>query len=142
MSPYRILIADDNHDHVLLTADAVASANVGPVETRVARDGREALAALLTGEWLPDLVLLDVQMPIVDGFEVLRRMRANERLRSIPVVLLTSSADDRDAARGRGLGSTAFVTKPLDGAALRDLLSPVQSNHPGATAPARVEVHP
>ncbi len=62
---------------------------------------------------LPDLVLLDVMLPKIDGFEVLRRIRADARTRSLPVVMVTSFTRDKDAARGRALGADDYIVKPL-----------------------------
>ncbi len=62
---------------------------------------------------LPDLVLLDVMLPKIDGFEVLRRIRADARTRSLPVVMVTSFSRDKDAARGRALGADDYIVKPL-----------------------------
>lgn len=127
MSLKRILIADDNDDHVVLTLDALAPSVDEETEVRVARDGRETLAVLFDEGWLPDLLLLDVQMPLADGFEVLERVKEDERLRSVAIVMLTSSADERDRSRSLGLGSERFVTKPVDAVALRELVSQILS---------------
>jgi CheY-like chemotaxis protein len=123
----RILIADDNDDHVVLTLDALAPSVDDDTEVRVARDGRETLAVLFEERWVPDLLLLDVQMPLADGFEVLERVKEDEQLRSVAIVMLTSSADERDRSRSLGLGSERFVTKPVDGVALRELVSQILS---------------
>lgn len=127
MSARRILIADDNHDHVVLTLDALGPTIVDDAEVRVARDGREALALLFDERWVPDLLLLDIQMPLADGFEVLEQLKEDEHLRSVPIVMLTSSADERDRSRSLGLGSERFVTKPVDAVALRELVSQILS---------------
>ena len=142
MSAHRILVADDNRDHALLTVDALSSMLPADAEVRVAGDGREALAILFDEGWLPELVLLDIQMPFADGFEVLSRLKADERLREIPVVMLTTSSDDRDVYRSYGLGSHRFVTKPVNVAALRELVSQVPSYWPGQDPSENVEVKP
>jgi len=77
-----------------------------------AADGEAALAAL-GAEPLPDLVLLDVMLPKVDGFELLRRLRAEARTRALPVIMVTSFTRDRDVARGRSLGANDYIVKPL-----------------------------
>jgi CheY-like chemotaxis protein len=133
---HRILVADDNNDPVMLTLDALAQTLDPAAEVRVARDGREALAALVGEGWVPDLLLLDIQMPVVDGFDVLRRVKSDERLRDVAVVMLTSSADERDALRSHGLGSERFLTKPVSAAALRELVAQILSRS------SRVEVNP
>jgi two-component system response regulator len=136
MSIHRILVADDNNDHVLLTLDALEQTLDPSVEVRVARDGREALGVLVGESWVPDLLLLDIQMPVVDGFDVLRRVKSDDRLREVAVVMLTSSADERDALRSHGLGSERFLTKPVSAAALRELVAQILSRS------SRVEVNP
>ena len=75
-------------------------------------DGQAALAAL-RADPLPDLVLLDVMLPKVDGFEVLRRLRAEARTKSLPVVMVSNFSRDRDASRGRELGANDYIVKPL-----------------------------
>lgn len=127
MNLQRILIADDNNDHVVLTLDALGSCVDAGTQVRVARDGREALTVLFEEQWVPDLLLLDIQMPLADGFEVLERVKKDEHLRSVAIVMLTSSADERDRSRSLGLGSERFVTKPVDSAALRELVSQILS---------------
>src|SRR6266545_3560620 len=77
-----------------------------------ARDGLLGLE-MLAKDPLPDLVLLDVMLPKIDGFEVLRRIRADARTRSLPVVMVTSFSRDKDAARGRALGADDYIVKPL-----------------------------
>ena len=87
----------------------------------VVRDGAEALDYLFaTGSHadrapadLPSVVLLDLKIPLIDGLEVLRRIRADERTRLLPVVILTSSAEEEDIARGYALGANAYVRKPV-----------------------------
>jgi two-component system response regulator len=126
MNAYRILVADDNHDHALLTVDVLGTM-LPDAEIRVARDGRETLGILFDEEWVPQLLLLDIQMPFANGFEVLERLKADDRLRLIPVVMLTTSSDDRDVYRSYGLGSERYVTKPVNAAALREIVSQIPS---------------
>jgi two-component system response regulator len=86
----------------------------------VARDGEEALDYLFsTGQhadttFIPAVVLLDLKLPKVDGLEVLRQMRASERTRRIPVVILTSSKEQEDVIQGYNLGANSYVRKPVD----------------------------
>ena len=109
----RVLVVDDNEDHRFLTRRALA-----PLKERVsvalAADGPSALDAIRQEP--PDIVLLDVKMPGMDGFEVLRRLREDERTRALPVVLFTSSDHEEERARAQALGASGFVTKPLDAA--------------------------
>ena len=107
----RVLVVDDNEDHRFLTRRAVAA--LGPqVEVALAEDGPAALRA--AAEVRPDIVLLDVKMPGMDGFEVLRRLRGDAATRDVVVVMFTSSDSEADRERGEALGASGFVTKPLD----------------------------
>jgi DNA-binding response OmpR family regulator len=105
----RILIVEDDPDLV-----ALLKRWLGRDGHRVehAADGAAALEALKR-EPLPHLVLLDVMLPKMDGFEVLQQLRAEPRTRGLPVVMVTSFSRDRDAARGRELGADDYIVKPL-----------------------------
>jgi len=106
-----ILLVEDNPDDEALTRRALAKNNIQN-EVRVARDGAEALELLQAVT--PELVLLDLKLPKVDGLEVLRRIRADERTRLLPVVILTSSKEERDLVAGYGLGANSYIRKPVD----------------------------
>jgi len=85
----------------------------------VARDGAEALERLFPatngeGDRLPELILLDLKLPKIDGHEVLRRIRADERTRLLPVVILTTSVEEQDRFDGYRLGANSYVRKPVD----------------------------
>jgi len=121
MSDKVILLVEDNPDDVELTLHAFASNRIlNPVVT--ARDGVEALDYLFgTGMYAgrdvhtqPAVVLLDLKLPRVDGLEVLRRIRGDQRTRLLPVVILTSSNEDRDRVEGYALGANSYVRKPVD----------------------------
>ena len=105
----RVLIVEDDPDVVALVKRWLER-DGHAVEHVV--DGAAALEALRR-EPLPRLVLLDVMLPKMDGFEVLQRLRAEPRTRHLPVVMVTSFSRDRDAARGRELGANDYVVKPL-----------------------------
>jgi two-component system response regulator len=116
-----ILIVEDNADDLELTLRSLERHQITN-EIAVAHDGAEALAWLF-GEIggtpgaprpLPVVVLLDLRLPKVDGLEVLRRIRAHERTRLVPVVVLTSSKEEEDRLRGYELGANSFVQKPVD----------------------------
>jgi len=121
MSKDVILLVEDNPDDQMLTMRAFRKNNVKN-EVVVAHDGAEALdylfgAGAYTGRdarSLPQVVLLDLKLPKVDGLEVLRRIRADERTRLLPVVILTSSREDRDVIEGYRLGANSYVRKPVD----------------------------
>lgn len=116
-----ILLVEDNPDDVELTLRAFERSKVVN-EIVVARDGAEALEYLFaTGSHagralgaMPEVVLLDLKLPKVDGLDVLRRIRADERTRRLPVVVLTSSNEERDVLRSYDLGANSFVRKPVD----------------------------
>jgi two-component system, response regulator len=122
-----ILLIEDNQDDEELTLRALRKNNISN-EVSVVRDGQEALDWLEgTGpysdrnpEQVPALILLDLKLPKVDGLEVLRRLRANPRTALVPVVILTSSKEDRDRASGYQGGANSYVQKPVDFTAFVD----------------------
>jgi two-component system response regulator len=116
-----ILLVEDNPDDEALTLRALKKNNIKN-DVVVARDGAEALDYLFgTGKYagrdtahLPQVVLLDLKLPKIEGLEVLRRLRADERTKLLPVVILTSSNEDQDRIAGYGLGANSYVRKPVD----------------------------
>ncbi len=116
MSNQPILLIEDNADDRDLTIRALKKYNVlNPVA--VARNGAEALTMLLGehgDEDSPALILLDLKLPKVDGLEVLRRIRADQRTRVVPVVVLTSSKEEDDLRRAYDLGANGYVRKPVE----------------------------
>jgi two-component system, response regulator len=116
-----ILLVEDNRDDEALTLRALKKNNIKN-EVVVAHDGVEALDYLFgTGSHagrdlteMPQVILLDLKLPRVDGLEVLRRLRADKRTRLLPVVILTSSNEDQDRINGYGLGANSYVRKPVD----------------------------
>lgn len=108
-----ILLAEDSQDDVDLTREAlVGNGILNPLV--VANDGVEALAYLEHADPLPRVVLLDLNMPRLGGIEVLRRMRADPRTRHIPVIILTTSNEQRDLAAAYELGVNSYVQKPVE----------------------------
>jgi len=112
-----ILLVEDNLDDADLTLRAFRRAGAEhPIH--VASDGAEALEWLFdriqTAGVLPAVVLLDLRMPRIDGFEVLRRIRSDERTRLLPVIILTSSTEEADLVKGYGLGANSYVRKSVD----------------------------
>jgi two-component system, response regulator len=118
-SDHMILLVEDNPDDEALTRRALAKNNIQN-EVLVAHDGVEALDLLFgTGPQAgrvisPAVTLLDLKLPKIDGLEVLRRIRANERTKLLPVVILTSSKEERDLITGYGLGANSYIRKPVD----------------------------
>jgi two-component system response regulator len=117
-SQQPILLVEDNPDDVAITLRAFRDAGI-PNEVLVARDGTEAMEYLIDGPSRgaaasPALVLLDLHMPGADGHEILRRIRADRRTRTIPVVVLTSSTDSGDRSSAYGNGANSYIQKPVD----------------------------
>lgn len=116
-----IFLVEDNSDDEALTLRALRRHNIKN-DVVVAHDGAEALEYLFgTGRYAerdtskqPAVVLLDLKLPKVDGLEVLRRLRADERTRLLPVVILTSSREEQDLANGYSLGANSYVRKPVE----------------------------
>jgi two-component system response regulator len=116
-----ILLVEDNPDDEALTLRALKKNNIKN-EVVIAHDGAEALDYLFgTGKYagrntdvLPQVVLLDLKLPKVEGLEVLRRVRADKRTKLLPVVILTSSNEEQDRIDGYGLGANSYVRKPVD----------------------------
>jgi CheY-like chemotaxis protein len=116
----NILLVEDNPDHAELTLKALENGNL---TNRIfwVKDGEEALDFLQRRRrWVdpaaaprPGLILLDIHLPKMDGHEVLRQIKSDEALRSIPVVMLTTSDDDEEVAATYGAGANSFVTKPV-----------------------------
>jgi len=112
-SPLTILLVEDNPDDEALTVRAMRMRTTANVE--VARDGQEALDYLINdAKDLPRLVLLDLELPDISGIEVLRRIRADERTRLVPVVILTTFSAPNDVAAAYRYGANSYVRKPVD----------------------------
>jgi two-component system, response regulator len=120
MSEKIILLVEDNPDDVDLTLRALKNNKISN-KIIIARDGEEALDYLYCqGPYagrdkseMPVVVLLDIKLPKIDGMEVLKRIRQNDATRLIPVVILTSSLEDRDLVNGYNLGANGYVRKPV-----------------------------
>lgn len=121
MERKMILLVEDNPDDEALTLRALKKNNIGN-EIAVVHDGAEAVEFLTcSGTYanrdpheMPQVVLLDLKLPKLDGMEVLRRIRANEATRLLPVVILTSSKEEQDRLNGYSLGANSYVQKPVD----------------------------
>ena len=116
-----ILLVEDNPDDVALTLRALRKNNISN-EVFVARNGAEALdffdgTGVFAGRDLrimPEVTLLDLNLPKINGLQVLRRMREDDRTRLLPVVILTTSVEEQDRLRGYDLGANSYVRKPVD----------------------------
>jgi two-component system response regulator len=116
----EILLVEDNANDEMLALHAFRKHNLA-TKVHVVRDGAEALEFVFcTGAYAdrrpenPKVILLDKKLPLVDGMDVLRQIRANPRTRMIPVVMLTSSAEDRDVIESYQLGVNSYIVKPVD----------------------------
>jgi two-component system response regulator len=130
MALKSILLVEDNPDDEELVLRSLRKANIAN-EIAVARDGAEALDYLFAegtgkafGAEQPTVVLLDLRLPKVDGFEVLKRIRARPETRTMPVVILTSSSEEEDMVRSYQGGANSYVRKPVD---FNDFASAVRS---------------
>jgi CheY-like chemotaxis protein len=117
---FTILLVEDNPGHARLTEKNLRRANLANDIVTVG-DGQQALDYLLSrGQYAgtkhtsPLLVLLDLNMPVLDGYQVLERMKGDKRTRRIPVIVLTTTDDEREVARCYDLGCSAYVTKPVE----------------------------
>ncbi len=119
--PGRILLVEDNEDDVALTVRALEKNHLQN-EVEIVRDGQEALDLLFRrgayasrpADDLPELILLDLKIPRVDGLEVLRQIRSSPVTKYLPVVVLTSSSRERDVVQSYQLGANSYVQKPVD----------------------------
>jgi two-component system, response regulator len=123
MRSLHVLLVEDDEDHVFLVRRALRDLEDAAVTVDVAGNGEQALEELGRARFdpraLPQLVLLDLKLPRLDGLEVLRRIRADASLQALPVVVLTSSERQDDRERALRLGATWYVCKPIDGARFR-----------------------
>jgi len=121
MKKHLVLLVEDNPSDVALAQRAFSKSSIS-VDLMVVEDGQEALDYLFgggsqkryEGNAMPSLVLLDLKLPRVDGMEVLRRIRADQRTSRLPVVILTTSNEERDVAQSYDLGANSYIRKPVD----------------------------
>lgn len=118
LQPIELLLVEDNEDDIVLIQEAFGEARLVNV-IHVVRDGEEALAYLrkkppYQAAATPGLVLLDINMPKKDGFQVLEEMKANGHLRQVPVIMLTTSDRDEDVTRSYKNGASSYIRKPVD----------------------------
>lgn len=122
MTPRTLLLVEDTASDELLARRALRDAGVA---ISVARDGEEAVARLLGGGALPGLVLLDLQLPKLDGVEVVTRLRADPRTRALPVVVFTASAAPGDVRAAYRAGANSVVRKPMEPGELQQKLGSI-----------------
>jgi len=128
-----VLVADDDEDILELVRFRLARSGY---DTICAHDGTQALS--LAAERLPDVVVLDVSMPGLDGVEVTERLRSNETTKHIPVILLTASANPADVSKGLAAGAEDYVTKPFSPEMLESRVSAILKAAAASREPARL----
>jgi len=120
-----ILLVEDNNEDLELTMHVLKTEKLAN-QIHVARDGEEALEFLLgdgaSARTRPKLVLLDLKLPKIDGMQVLKEIKADPRTKNIPVVILTSSKEERDLVNGYQLGANSYIQKPVDFAQFRQTI--------------------
>lgn len=136
MNEYHILLVEDHPDDEFLTLHALRKQAITNVS--VMREVKQAFDLLLdegqgVGCHFPDLIVLDLRLPKIDGFEFLETIRSDQRTHQIPVVILSSSRQDKDLERCRQLGVEAFITKPLDADKIH-LIKQILERHPSSPA--------
>lgn len=131
MNLIEILLVEDNEGDIFLTTEALKESEI-PTNITVVKDGEEALNFLKKQNNYfqansPDLVLLDINLPKVNGFEVLREIKSNEKLKHIPVVILSTSCAEEDILRCYNNYATYFISKPLSTRSFTEVISSVQN---------------
>lgn len=126
MLPIQVLLVEDNPADARLTREALADSKLS-LDVREARDGEAAIQALrgmsaTAGERLPDLILLDLNLPRMDGREVLAEIKSHAEWKSIPVVVLTSSKAEKDILKSYQLHANCYITKPIDLSQMQEIV--------------------
>jgi two-component system response regulator len=119
--PVRVLLVDDSPEDVMIAQRAFRASRVTN-ELTIARDGQEALDVMCEGTVQPELVLLDVKLPRLSGHEVLRRVRADEQLAALPIVMLSASQRQEDVVESYRLGANSYIQKPAAFGRFQELL--------------------
>jgi two-component system phosphate regulon response regulator PhoB len=136
MARWRILIIEDER---ALTDVLAYNVQREGYETLVAHDGQEGLRRAQT--LLPDLIILDLMLPVLNGLEVCRELRAGERTRTIPILMLTAKAEETDQVVGFSLGADDYVTKPFSIKVLIQRVKALQRRHEGTSGTADTVEH-
>lgn len=113
MKEIKILLVEDNEGDIILTREALKDGRIKN-EVSVAQDGQEALDILHAAESLPDIILLDINLPKVNGLEVLAEIKKDDRLKMIPVIMLSTSSAESDIINSYANYASCFITKPVD----------------------------
>lgn len=118
MKPIHILLVEDNEGDIMLTTEALEEKKIAN-KVSVVKNGRDAIDFMLkrgkySNESTPDLVLLDINLPLKSGHEVLKELKTNELTKQIPVIILTTSSSEEDVKKSYGNHANCFITKPVD----------------------------
>lgn len=108
-----VLLVEDSPDHAFLIKRAISAA-IKDLKIQWAKDGEEAVEFIIKRGLKPDLILLDIKMPRMNGFEVLRVLKGNKETKCIPIVILSTSANEKDVSRAYSLGTNCYITKPVE----------------------------
>jgi chemotaxis family two-component system response regulator Rcp1 len=125
MNEVHILLVEDNEGDIILTKEALKEARIKN-RISVAMDGQEALAMLHAGVSLPDLILLDINLPKITGLEVLAIIKADKNLKMIPVIMLTTSSSEEDIVNSYANHANCFITKPVDLPRFMDVIKTIE----------------
>lgn len=126
MNEVQILLVEDNDGDIILTQEALKEGKIKN-QIIVARDGQEALDMLYAATVLPDLILLDINLPKIDGFEVLTTIKTDERLKAIPVIMLSTSGTENDILTSYNNYANCFITKPVDFLRFMDVVRSIEN---------------
>ena len=121
MKNIKIMLIEDNEDHAELVKIALEEKNLTDDYIHI-NDGEKALDCLLEGQCKPELILLDLRLPKIDGLEVLRQLKKNEKTKKLPVVILTTSKNEIDIARAYDFHANSYLVKPVDYKKLTELI--------------------
>lgn len=131
MKPIHILLVEDNEGDIVLTRDALEEYKIA-TNTSIARDGKAAIE-LLDELWqkgpvfLPDLILLDINLPKKNGQEVLHAIKTDDRFKDIPVIMLTTSSSQEDILRAYQNHANCFITKPVEADQFLEVVSSIEN---------------
>ena len=109
----KILLVEDNPGDIRLIVETISEGRL-PLSVNVARDGEEAVKMITAGAFEPDIIMLDLELPRKSGLEVLEALRANEKTKLTPVIVLSSSESEADITRAYELHANCYVTKPIN----------------------------
>jgi chemotaxis family two-component system response regulator Rcp1 len=126
MKEVQILLVEDNEGDIILTREALKEARIKN-QLSIATDGQQALDVLNAADCLPDLILLDINLPKIDGLEVLSIIKNDDRLKMIPIIMLTTSSAEKDILECYKNYASCFITKPVDLPMFMDVVKKIEN---------------